>query len=278
MKAIRGLPRGLALAALPLAASLALGLVALRPAPPPAFKASTLPLTCQHPPVFTPGYQRRPNYVVPQAEGFRFRSESWVEADVCSAGTLSVTAAGELGGDELPQLTVVLGTSVLATPRFDRQRRVSMAIPGPGRVILGYFNDYYLADVRVATLRDVALVSPTCKGFKSVNVPVESAGIWYPEAHVASLVHSPPMTLLPCAAGRLTLRALGREGNGAFPLLVFRQGGQVIKTQPTDLTWQELSLEVTAAPLTIAVGNPYGKTLADRNLNVSQISFTPDVR
>ena len=47
--------------------------------------------------MFKPGYQRGENYVVPQGQGFHFGSEAWVEATVCSAGTLIVTAQGELG-------------------------------------------------------------------------------------------------------------------------------------------------------------------------------------
>ncbi|MDV6375397.1 hypothetical protein [Deinococcus arenicola] len=173
-------------------------------------------------------------------------------------------------------MTVVLDTTVLAAPYFTRERTVSLKIPHAGRIYLGFFNDYYLADVRVATLRDIKLTAPACQGFKSVNVPIESAGIWYPAAQAASLVRDIPMTLIPCAAGELTMRVQGREGNGAFPILTFKQGGQAIETLQTDANFKSVRLSLSPETATVTVSNAYGVTLANRNLNVRRLEFVPD--
>lgn len=231
---------------------------------------------CTQPPIFKPGYQRRDNYVIPQGDGFKFDSDAWVEADLCSPGTLKITADGDLAGDEDPQLTVVLDATVLAAPRFNKERMVSITVPHAGRIYLGFFNDYYLADVRVATLRDIKFIAPECQGFNSINVPTESAGSWYPEARTAYLVRDPPMTLTPCAAGELTMQVQGREGNGAFPILTFKQDGQIIKTLQTTVEFQMVRLPLKADLATITVGNAYGVTLANRNLNVRRLEFVPN--
>jgi hypothetical protein len=271
--------RWLMLGALPLIGVLYAGSVAIRPvASTELLAATTSNAACTQPPVFKPGYQRAENFVIPQGQGFRFRSESWLEADVCAAGTLKITAQGELGGDELPQLTVALDSAVIATPSFDRERTVELRIPRPGRVYLAYFNDYHLADVRVASLRFFRLVTPSCRGFKSVVVPKENGGAWYPAANAATLVRDVPMTLVLCSAGTLSLEVKGREGNRSFPRISIEQGGRILKTLPTTLDWQTVRLESTAAPLTITLSNPYGRTLADRNLDVQQILFDTDVR
>ena len=172
-------------------------------------------------------------------------------------------------------MTVVLDGAVIAAPAFNRERTVSVSIPKSGRLFLGYFNDYYLADVRVATLRDVDFIAPTCDGFESVVVPKETGGAWNEVAHVATLVQAVPMTLTPCAAGTLSMRAIGREGQSAFPELQFQQAGKALTTLTTSAEFQKVSLEVGAAPLTITLTNPYGETLADRNLNVRRLEFIP---
>ncbi|CAM3515789.1 hypothetical protein [Deinococcus frigens] len=231
---------------------------------------------CTQPPIFKPGYQRRDNYVIPQGTGFKFDSDAWIEADLCSPGTLKITADGDLAGDEDPQLTVVLDATVLASPRFNQERTASVNVPHAGRIYLGFFNDYYLADVRVATLRDIKLTAPDCNGFKSVNVPKESAGNWYPEASAATLVRDMPMTLIPCAAGKLTMRVQGREGNGAFPILTFKQGRKVVKVLQTTSNFQQVRLPLKADLATITVSNAYNETLANRNLNVRRLEFVPD--
>lgn len=228
---------------------------------------------CSEPPTFKLGHNPGGVNASQQGAGFKLSSEAWVETNLCSAGTLNISASGELGGDELPQLTVYLNAELLAVLPFNQQQTIPVKVPRPGRIILGFFNDYYLADVRVASLDQIKLDTPGCKDF-DVEVPPESAGNWYPQPHIATLVRDPPMILKPCAAGELSMRLRGREGNGAFPNLVFRQGGRTIKTAKTGEDWQPVSLKITSAPLTVSVSNPYGKTLANRNLKVENLSFS----
>ena len=155
MEAVSALTRALALGALPLAAVLGLGMLAIRPSSPNVLKAAPPPgKTCTQPPVFKPGYQRGENYVVPQGQGFQFGSEAWVEATVCSAGTLIVTAQGELGGDEKPRLTVVHDGTTLATPTFDQERTVKIDIPAAGRLCWASSTIFTDTDSRVIFLRD----------------------------------------------------------------------------------------------------------------------------
>ncbi|QLG11521.1 hypothetical protein HLB42_12580 [Deinococcus sp. D7000] len=272
---MKPLLRVLALGVGPLVVAASLAIVQGRGVPPQQLALTPPPLACTQPPVFTPGYQAGENYVIPQGEGFKFRAESWLEADLCSAGTLKITADGELAGDEEPQLTVVLDGTVFAAPAFNGERTVELPVPRSGHLLLGYFNDYYLADVRVATLRDVAFTAPTCEGFRSVVVPKETGGVWNDVAHVATLVRAVPMTLTPCAAGTLSMRVIGREGQSAFPELQFQQAGKTLKTFSTSAEFQKMSLAVGAAPLAITLTNPYGETLADRNLNVRRLEFIP---
>ncbi|MFC3834200.1 hypothetical protein [Deinococcus rufus] len=271
--------RMLATGVLPLLLALLLSRVATAPQDVPAFSTMPLvPTSCTQPPTFAPGYERRPGYVVPRAGGFWFDSDAWIEGAVCTPGTLKITAEPQLGGDEPPRLTVVLDQEFLAAPAFERSTTVSVRVERPGRLLLGFFNDYYLADVRVATLRDITFTGAGCSDLTDVDVPFESAGQWFPEARVATLVRAQPMTVVPCGPGRLTMTVQGREGNHAFPVLEVRQGATHLTTIRTSLQWQPVELNLTGAPATITVTNPYGKTLANRNLTVQRLEFVPDGR
>lgn len=81
------------------------------------------------------------------------------------------------------------------------------------------------------------------------------------------------MTLIPCDAGELTMQVQGREGNGVFPVLTFKQGGKIIQTLQTDANFASVRLSLSAETASITVSNAYGVTLADRNLNVRRLAF-----
>ncbi|CAM3709354.1 hypothetical protein [Deinococcus frigens] len=277
MEPVKALGRVLALGLLPLGLSLGLGALASHPTPPAPLQVGLPPgRACTQPPVFVPGYQRGENYVISQGQGFKFRSEAWLQADLCSAGTLTITADGALAGDGWPQLTVALDSTVLAAPGFSGPRTSTLRVPAAGRLYLAYLNDYYLADVRVANLRNITLSALTCQGFKRVDMPKAGGGVWTPQASAATLIGAVPMTLTPCAAGTLSLAVRGREAQGAFPVLVFQQGGRILETLSSTLDKQDLRLDLSATPLTITLTNPYRETLADRNLNVRRLVFRPD--
>ena len=239
---------------------------------PPALVADS---ECLQPPVFKPGYQLGENFVTSQGEGFKFGGESWIEANLCSPGTLKITADGELGGEEKPKLTVLRDNAVLHVAAFDAKKTIEVYIPRSGSVYLAYFNDYYVSDARVATFREFKFTGSNCETLKSVTVPRESGGWWDQETGAASLVFAVPMTVVPCGPGRLSVLIIGRAGKKIFPELTFEQGGKVIRQVATSSSWQLVQLMLGPGPLTITLKNPYFAALADRNLNVQSIEFTP---
>ena len=273
MAAMTRVTRWLALSVLPLLTIA--GLTTLSPGRAPEVQVASS-ARCSQPPVFTLGYQRGQDYVIPRGNGFLFRSDAWIEAQLCRGGTLSVTAQGELAGTELPQLTMVLNNEVIAAPRFDRERTVQVKVPAAGRLLLGYFNDYYEADVRVATLRGFKLRGADCQGFTSITVPREAGGTWSAQTLYATLVRAVPMTVVPCGHGTLSVILVGRPGNAAYPEVTVSQGDRTLAHVRTSAQPQPLSVDVQAEPLTITVTNPYFKTIGDRNLLVSGLTFSPD--
>lgn len=241
-------------------------------APPPPVSAAS----CTQPPVFQAGYQREDNGLVAAGQGYKFNGMSWIQANLCSAGTLKITASGEVAGDELPQLTVLQDDQTLSILDFDQQEKISeVKVPHPGNVYLAYFNDYYLSEARIATLQALNLTGADCSGFKSVDVPKATGGVWNAQASAVALVSSVPMTLIPCDTGQLSFQILGREAKKTFPELAFGQDGKTIKTVLAGGHSQLIRLAVSAAPITITLTNPYFVQLADRNLSVQQIEFIP---
>ena len=243
-------------------------------------KANTLTLNntnliCSNPPHFQSGYEQDEAGLLSVGQGFRFQGVSWLETDLCSSGTLQITAAGEIANNQAPILQIALNSKVLSVQKFAQRRTLNLHIPDKGRLTLGYFNDYYLADVRVATLANLSLSGSACKTI-NVLVPKETGGQWTPENRTATLVSNTPMTVTPCAAGTLSLQVVGRSGLGEFPVLNFKQNGIDRFKVRTDNNYQRIQLEIDASPMTVTLVNPYGKTLADRNLDLYSISFTPD--
>ena len=232
-------------------------------------------LDCRQPPVYLVGYKREENGVTPRGAGFRFDGISWLSTDVCSPGILTIRADGEEAGGAAPTLVVTLNSESLANLDIPAgEKTYSVRIPEAGRLTLGYFNDYYLADVRVATLEKFKFSGSGCKAVQ-VDVPAATGGTWRPDYNSASLVSDVPMSLTPCAAGELEVQVVGREGNGAFPVLSFQQGDKVLQTLTTTQKRQRVKLTLSASPLTITLTNPYGRTVADRNLNLRSLEFTP---
>ncbi|GAA4018248.1 hypothetical protein GCM10022631_33980 [Deinococcus rubellus] len=263
------------LVGLPLVTAGVMGALAQRLSPQSLPIALPSTLHCTEPPKFEVGYQGGENYLVVQNDTYRFQSTSWLQADLCLAGTLEMTAHGELAGDESPRLVAALDGQVLDTQPFTQERTWKLNVPASGRLILGYFNDYYLADVRVATLSRFRVSGPACQAVPQIDVPLATGGKWYPAANVATLVRGPALTAVPCGPGQLTFTLVGREGNHAFPQLSIVQAGKVLAQPVSQAQPQMVSLKVGASPITMTLTNPYGKTLADRNLIVTRLVFSP---
>ncbi|MFB9995352.1 hypothetical protein ACFFLM_25760 [Deinococcus oregonensis] len=230
---------------------------------------------CTQPPSFRTGYQREGNGVSAIGTGFNFQGLAWIEASTCSPGTLSITAEGEIAANEAPELQVGLGSDLLLQQSFKEPQTVKLRVPRSGRLILGYFNDYYRSDARVATLESLEFLGLGCNTFK-VQVPKATGGEWNVAARTASLVSSVPMTIFPCNAGVLSLQVMGQAGKNIFPQIAFRQDNKILNTIQTSGRRQDVTLRVDDHPVNIMLINPYFKQLADRNLNVRSVVFTPD--
>lgn len=253
-----------------------IALLAQRPLEAPALSSSAA-LPCAQPPVFKVGYQRDVSGLLIQGHGYRFQGNSWLETIVCQAGTLKIQAEGEPADGQNPILTVNLNAETITRVAFPAQEQsINVRIPKSGRLILAYLNDFYLADVRTVSLEQFKLTAAGCHNF-SVNVPEATGGQWSSEYKAASLVSDVPMTLTPCAAGELRLVVTGRAGLNVFPQLDFKQGGQTLLQLNTTAMPQRIRLRVSAAPLRINLSNPYGRTVADRNLSVKSLIFIPDL-
>ncbi|MEW6422672.1 MAG: hypothetical protein AB1511_13235 [Deinococcota bacterium] len=231
-------------------------------------------LNCTQPPTYRVGYELEAGGLRPEGGGFKFWGESRLDTDLCSAGVLLVTAEGQVAGGAPPRLDIALNSRSLASFTFGAPRTVRVPIPGPGRLTLGYFNDYYRSEARIASLENLRFRGRACRDL-GVTVPPETGGSWNPSTRTAFLVTDVPMTLRPCAAGELTMRVLGRPGNGIFPILELEQGGRRLARVQTSGVRQPLRLDVAPGPLTIRLTNPYFKELADRNLMVRQLEFRP---
>ncbi|MEF2278935.1 hypothetical protein V3W47_11560 [Deinococcus sp. YIM 134068] len=242
----------------------------------PALAVAPPEQRCTQPPVYRVGYKREDNGILPLGAGFSFQGVAWLEVNLCSPGTLVLTADGEVAGGEPPVLHVALNSRTLLSESFRERRTLRLRIPEAGLLTLSYFNDYYRSEARVATLENFRVQGAGCQGLRAVNVPPETGGAWWPDLNLASLVSNVPMSLTPCGPGELTLRVLGRAGGGAFPKLTFTQEGRTLLEVETGKRRRAVRVAVTGVPVHITLTNPFFRQLADRNLNVRRLEFRPD--
>ena len=83
------------------------------------------------------------------------------------------------------------------------------------------------------------------------------------------------MTVTLCASGTLNLQVVGQPGQGNYPVLRFEQAGRTLRTVTTRRTRQALAIPAQAGPVTVQLLNPYFRELANRDLSVEKLTFTP---
>ncbi|WP_264776016.1 hypothetical protein [Deinococcus aetherius] len=194
-----------------------------------------------------------------------------MEADLCSPGTLNITAVGQIAAAEAPALTVSLNSQIVSVEAFSSERTASIHLP-TGRLRLTYFNDYYSAVVRRAFLNRIKFSTPYCKTF-DIRGPSDA---WYPTERTIVLNSPTPIILLPCSAGRLFFNLTGQKVVGEFAKINIIQEGNSIFNSFTGESVKSVSIDVSGAALIVQMSNPFGEVLADRNLTVKHWNFKPD--
>lgn len=237
---------------------------------------TTLPLpaaTCQRVPRFSLGYQREPNGVEPYSTGgWSFQGQSYMQTDVCGPGTLKIMADGEPALGVLPELQINLNSVPLKVLKVGRSQEFSVIIPEAGHLTLGYFNDYFKADVRVVIIRRITALG--CFTPPQLKLLGTSGGTVDTALSLATLYSTKIIRIEACPTGKVELRLNGRPGGGAFPLVRFKNGGKsVLQIQTKDMEQRVVS--PVQGSLDMELLNPYAKLVGDRNLNIRRIGFSP---
>lgn len=243
-----------------------------RPYSVPTLEVRSVQVDCAAPPDFRVGYQVEEGAIQPQGDGFQLAGVSWLEADICGPGILNLQADGEVAAGEAPRLDVSLNFQLLARRSFDSSSTVKLKIPRAGRLILGYFNDYYASEVRLAVIENIRLRAKRCKDFA---VKSTIGNTWSESARTLWLSTKQPVTLTPCASGQLSLRLAGQATTGQLPTVRFEQQEMLLGNFKASSYRQVIRLNVSEAPLTITLLNPHSRETADRNLNIRRIEFQP---
>ena len=217
------------------------------------------------------GYMREPNGVESFSDGgWSFQGQAYMQTDVCGPGLLKILADGESALNVFPELQIDLDSVPLATIKVGRTKQYTVTIPRAGHLTLGYFNDYYKADVRVAIIRRVTVSN--CSVPPKLVLLGTSGGTVDTTMSLATLYSSNRIRIIPCASGNIELRLSGRSGGAAFPIIRFLSTNkEVARFQTTELE-QKITL-AAIGPLDVELLNPYAKLVGDRNLNLRKINF-----
>lgn len=228
---------------------------------------------CQRIPQFTLGYKRETNGIEPFSNGgWSFQGQSYMKTDVCSPGILKITADGEPALGIFPQLQVSLNSVPLKTVSVGKTQEFSIIIPQAGHVTVGYFNDYYRADVRIAFMRRISVSG--CPTTPRVTLRGTSGGTVDSALGAATLYSTNIIHIEPCSTGTIALRLSGRAGGGVFPLVRLMQAGKEVARVHTGADEQKV-VAPNSGPLDVELLNPYATAVDDRNVNVQMITFLP---
>ncbi|MFC6592610.1 hypothetical protein ACFP81_13350 [Deinococcus lacus] len=199
-------------------------------------------------------------------ERFVLTTNTWLEATVCSPGTLSLQAAPEMKAAGPPNLQVQLDHEVLYAGALPAPRTLSVPVPRAGRISVNYLNDQTLLERRTLTLR--ALEVSGCPASALDPQVLEGSGGWYPSSGSLSLFLAPGAELTVCAAGTLSLTVQGEAGRGEWPVVALRQGSRELARVTATADPQTLQLPVEAGTVQVVPLNPLFETRSDRNLVV----------
>ncbi|GHG05398.1 hypothetical protein GCM10017783_17460 [Deinococcus piscis] len=222
---------------------------------------------------FEPGYPDDGATATLREDGFHLLGRSWLRAQACGPGTLTVTGDGDQAGDEPPRLEISLGGKQLASEAFAQPRTVEVAVPEAGELTLAYLNDYYQSEYRLVGMENINLQGPSCA--PPITVAPEQAGQWDAELGSAHVVYEAPLVFNLCGDGTLEMKLWGMDADGQFPQVRFEQGGQVLYEGQPSGERQLIRLPVKAGKLAAQLLNPYIKQTEDRNLYLRRVEFTP---
>lgn len=206
--------------------------------------------------------------------GWNMWDQGAISTRVCSPGTLSLTGYGDQA-EGAPELTVILNGEVIAIESLADRRNIHLNIPRAGIVQLAYLNDLYRSEVRLGILADVRLNTQVCR-LLDISVPKDNGGGYSPIPRVATLVGHQAATVTPCQSGKLTFIFTGRKAQGQFPRLRVEQGKRILAEIDATPEDQKISLPVSADPIRFRLLNPYARELADRNLYIRSLMWSPN--
>ncbi|ADY27196.1 hypothetical protein Deipr_2065 (plasmid) [Deinococcus proteolyticus MRP] len=244
--------------------------------PAPELQPAATPGGCAagKPVAFTVGYPDDGGTATLREDGFHLLGSSWLRAQVCGPGTLTIEGDGDQAGDEPPRLEISLNGTKLASEAFAQTRTVQVTVPAAGELTLAYLNDYYLSEYRIVVLEQLELESQSCAA--PLTVEPGSQNIWDAELATASLVYDTPLVFNVCGDGNLDMKVWGKEAGGEWPTVRFEQGSQLLRELQPSTERQTLSLPVRAGPLTVRLVNPYVVQKEDRNLYLRRVEFAPE--
>lgn len=237
-----------------------------------AFALSAAP--CQRAPKFRLGYKRESNGVEPfSTGGWSFQGQAYMQTDICTPGTLRITADGEAAVGILPELQISLNSVPLKTLKVGRSQDFSVVIPEAGHLTLGYFNDYFKADVRIANFNRV--VAEGCSIPPRLELLGDSGGTVDNALGQATLYSNRMIRISACPTGTIGFRLTGQAGNGTFPTVSFSSGGKEIAVLQATMSEQRIFMPVKGS-IEVRLINPYAKLIGDRNLNIRKVEFVSD--
>ena len=143
-------------------------------------------------------------------------------------------------------------------------------IPEAGHLTLGYFNDYFKADVRIATLKRV--VASGCSSPPKLELLGTSGGTVDSALSQATLYSNRIIRISACSTGRVGFRMTGQAGGGSLPIMSFLSTGKEIARIQTTPTEQKILMPVNGS-VEMKLLNPYAKLVGDRNLNIRKVQF-----
>lgn len=240
----------------------------------PEKKVNLLEKPCSPNENFNIGGMVDQNGIIEKGSGFIMSGNGWIYKYLCGPGLIKINATGFSSDSIYPELSINLNGQKLTTFKINKTDNLRFKVHGEGLLTLGYDNDIFKVDLRMATFRNFRIAG-VCDSNYRIDTPKESASSWDKLNNSWIVLKSyPAVVLFPCGEGKMQVSAFGQSGKGVFPEIEIKQNKSTLGVYQLKEEETRIEINVDKSPIYIRLNNPFAELLENRDLIINNINFS----
>ncbi|WP_144012030.1 hypothetical protein [Deinococcus sp. LM3] len=243
----------------------------------PEPKIKMLEKTCSENGNFKIGGMLDDGGVILDDRGFLMNGNGWIYSYLCKPGFITMNVTGISSDGVSPEININLNGQKFRSFKIYGNKNIKFEVPSRGLLTLGYYNDIFKVDLRMATFRNFRIVR-TCSSDYKIETPLGSLANWDRVNDAWTVIKkSPAVILFPCGEGMMQLSAYGQSAANIFPKIELRQNDSLIGAFQLGEKETHIKISVDKSPIYISLVNPFARLLDNRDIRINSIYFESKV-